>query len=280
MSKTVIHLEGIPLNIMDLERAWFHRIQTHFFDYLHQVAEWFAYTLQTKPKYMITHEYDPPWDSSGKLIHAKQPFQLSDYPLLQEFIEEYNGCTYATFMSGCGFRHETFREDLEHLTISWLNGHLEDLIIEHYSFLPPEKLNELLTAIFDEQLFDDSLFVYSIELIEKIGIMDSKLLFELGKEKALQQIEQEKLESERKHKQEEADNQTAKMILKKLRAQYKLIYRENMPERIEKPFFNAKIKPLLIQLIQQGFSLTQIRLLSRCAIWSNSVTWELEHFSL
>ncbi|RAL20812.1 hypothetical protein [Thermoflavimicrobium daqui] len=280
MKADFIHINGISINTKMIDSALVNQADIDFFNYVNQVAKWFAYTLSTQSKYMVSHKHDPPWDYSGQLINTNQSFDLNDYPQLQDFIEEYNGHTLATFLSGCGFHHVTYSEELEELTFTWISGLLEDLIIEMFSSLPYEQLDQIITTINDEQIFYDLLYTLSFELIEKVSPMNSKILFELGKELAYKQMAQEKEELQKRKKREQETDLVAQRILQKLQAQYKLAYRETMPNRIERPLFMEKVKPLLFQLHQLGIPLEEIRLLSKCGVWSNSVVHDLENLSI
>lgn len=76
-----------------------------------QTAGFVCNAILSYPKYEVIHDYDPPWDWSGELRKIGC-LDFRDYETVKEFCEEYTGEKTATYMSGMGWRYNTFDEEL------------------------------------------------------------------------------------------------------------------------------------------------------------------------
>ena len=67
----------------------------------------------TQDKIEITHDYDPPFDCSGQAYRTHEYYRLMDYQTFEDFLEEYNGASQASYMSGCGLFWRTYSDEIE-----------------------------------------------------------------------------------------------------------------------------------------------------------------------
>lgn len=63
------------------------------------VAQWFAYAILYKQKYIVDHDDDPNWDSSGSLRLTRKAFSIDSYKSLEDFLSEYTGQSNASFLT-------------------------------------------------------------------------------------------------------------------------------------------------------------------------------------
>ena len=69
-----------------------------------------SYELLTGHQRYISHDFDPPWDSSGFLFSKSSDisFDISVYKKVEDFFVNYTGNSKATYTPGCGLYHETY----------------------------------------------------------------------------------------------------------------------------------------------------------------------------
>ena len=84
--------------------------------YLDKVRAMVVSIILYGEKYDIDHSNDPEWDHSGETYLTGERFILDDYDKLKVLLDEYTGEKRPSFMSGCGFFHCRYEEDLEELT--------------------------------------------------------------------------------------------------------------------------------------------------------------------
>ncbi len=107
--------------------------------YVQLVADWFAYIILKNRKYKIYHSTNPPWDNSGKVICIDEQFDLNDYATFNDFINnEYNGESYASYMSGHGMFHDTYEESFDQISLEWLTSQFHlGLVLVPEPLIPP-----------------------------------------------------------------------------------------------------------------------------------------------
>ncbi len=264
VTNRLLMIDDIQIDFTKLERQFYKKIQVKFFDYIHFIAEWFAYSWLTDSK------------NQKQSFPAKQSFSFHSYPQLYHYVHG-DRRENSPSKNQKGFAtHETDLNQLENLTDIWLTDQLENFLGEQFSHLPTHRFNRLLGSCLET--FQESKKVLAYDLIQKVLIMDSKFLFELGKEHALLQIKKEEFADVIQKKQEEELERTRSLLLKKLQNQYKQTYHESFPLRINRHLYEDKIKPLLIELLKQGIPLHHIRSLSKYTCWTKSVCNELKKF--
>lgn len=96
---------------------WYH-------EWFTEIATWFSYTIQYSTAHKVSYDSDPPWDCSGRTVETGS-FDLSQYKTFKEFQEEYTGNTKASYMSGCGFFHETYEEELLYQLEEFFSVHVK-----------------------------------------------------------------------------------------------------------------------------------------------------------
>lgn len=159
-------------------------------------------------KYKITHEFDPEWDCSGKLIlcEEKSNFNIEDYGTVWEFFEEYTGNSEPTFISGFGMHHETYDDVYSH----WVEKELEDTH-HHYlksmgfqlllnlakeamgeTYIKNYTIDNIDQLIFDlcEDIeeFDDNYWLKAGEILEVVKQMDIMLVYKQGEKDVKEQL--------------------------------------------------------------------------------------------
>ena len=85
---------------------------------------------------VLTHDYDPPWDTSGSLRQIKtDPLMLLvRHKLLSDWAEhEYTGHSEATYMSGMGLMWLTYHQDIENDIQGEVTEYFVDYCVNHWN---------------------------------------------------------------------------------------------------------------------------------------------------
>ncbi|SFJ93650.1 hypothetical protein [Thermoflavimicrobium dichotomicum] len=267
-SPSIKTYQGQKISIHDLEKKLAKKIDENISEYIFCVAHWFAYTILTANKHILIHDSSSPWVCSGKLVDTGASFQLNQYPLLKDFLKEYNGIIQCSHQDEHEMMHETYEDELSDLTIPWILDQLETVIAELFPFLSEVKIAKIVTEMMDDQFIQIPFFIFSKSLESAVAEMETSFLFEIGEESAQESIHEFELEQS-----------IAQEILKKIKTMYAMTYAEILPDRIEMPLFQ-KLKPILIQLAKEGTPVEHIQLLADWSNCSHSVAQELETFCI
>ena len=260
-------------------------------NYIQLVSNWFAYSILNNKKYVLDNSLDPIWDHSGRLVSTHESFVLNDYENFGEFLEnEYTGDSIASFTSGCGLYYTTYDEPLDYLTLEWLNTLVKpiinDLIKNKNKYLLEwivgekrdiisglEDIDSIIEEIYDDDLMADFIYTYSLKLIERLRAIHPTFLFTRGKDEAIKTIKNERLEEEKKKKENSIKREKAVLLWEKVKKLYHLKHSEAMPNRIEKPLYDQKIKSLLVEIHKNGADAKEIQYIGEfiSCNFSNSV---------
>ncbi|MGO0063467.1 hypothetical protein ACTID9_26275 [Brevibacillus fluminis] len=184
-------IESISQQIRD-------KVEGKFQILLNRLAVDLAYDFIFRPKYIVTHEFDSPWDYSGTLLRLDEGFSLDDYPCIGDFLEEYTGNSIASYISGCGFFHDTYEEKYEQLISEFIFdcynevlSHIDvqvlvDLLLKNGCEISEDDKTDIIQTIIDFELFEE-VHWYHLDLLERIKPMSFKLLIFRGKDEAIKQ---------------------------------------------------------------------------------------------
>lgn len=207
-----------------------------------KVATWLAYEIINSNKYIVSYEDSPSFDVSGKLICTYEPMNVDDYEFLSDFLEEYSGMTTASYMSGCGFFHETFKREYEELLREYacevLDSTIKDIAaknpVEFIAFIGEikkdgffedfdvEKPNEYGSMFVQSVGFDDidiiMDIIYDYEWIEDFNFeqMNCAFLYKKGEAGALKKRQDEIREQEIKEKSRREEQREASLLKEKI----------------------------------------------------------------
>lgn len=211
---------------------------------LKEFPEIFAYDILT---HRVSHLSDPPWDSSGSLFrdHKRDRYNIDDYELVKEFLDEYTGDSKASCVPGYGLHHTTFEDSYR----EWI---LEKLWKEYFSYLENNYISEIksigentfddgyerdlvdtmidLSYEFDEFLVED--YERIENLLNEIGNLNAKQTYITGEAKAKKRLEEEWAKLEKLSKQKELEKESFLELWNILQEKYKLEYERNIPNRI------------------------------------------------
>ncbi len=215
-----------------------------------------AYELLTGCQRYISHDFDPPWDSSGFLFSKSSDasFDIGVYKKVGDFFVNYTGNSKATYTSGCGLYHETYGEHYE----EWMEEQYRNA---HYSVLHMTDVEILLTlaretfgednfdtldmnSLIDDLLdaveeFEDLSILHAENLRIKISEMDLLFVYKLGEKRAKERLHNEQMEMEQSKKQIELEKAAFNKLWPLLEKKYKLAYQRPFPKRIEMPEFTS-----------------------------------------
>lgn len=269
-------------------------IEKNFADEVENIKKWIpsqlAYDVLTGKRYELTHYYDPPYDSSGKLVTDYDSFDVNHYKTVGDFLDELTGISNATYLSGHGLHYSTYGEYYEELI-------KEKLIITHIAYMKSygfETLHSLGKLYLEYDYEDiDSLINELVESIEEFGywshlgcvheimqelnIIDFKYIFKQGEQNARKRIKEKEKEFERERKQIEQDKLYCEKLWTVLEKQYQLIFQCPIPKRIE----IANYEPFNAFLVQVGVTNKERELISRFSpiSFSNSVSSNLRGYT-
>lgn len=256
---------------------------------IQHVSCWFAYSILYKTRYRIDHSDDPAWDSSGNVKATGNNFDISDYETLQDFSEqEFNGNTTSSYISGNGFFHDTYNDELVEICRQWILSCLEktaDLLYEKdHTFqtwvdgnrdTPAEKPCEIV--LFTD-IIGDHIVHLEYQYEEMMKQTSAILLFQMGKARAIEKRKNEEAQRKRGAEENHAMQERAIALYEKIQNIHRLQTGQEVPVPLEKPYFNEFVVPILKALLNMGVpekSIQELRTVIKC---SNSVQSALESF--
>jgi hypothetical protein len=155
----------------------------------------------------ISHDYDPPWDCSGTLIKEKIGenctflYLLKKYGTLGEWTKNtYTGATIATGVSGCGFNHETYEDEVMQIIEDTLYNVISDILGSGWESDKLDMLSMGLEAL----------------IIEDINSISLKVAWDLTENIVRDKIRQEK----EKHKIEQKIREEQNQLIDEIRMKY------------------------------------------------------------
>lgn len=263
--------------------------------FIQQVAVWIAEILLSETKTEITNEFDPVWDTSGITLNTDQLFNIKDYTSLDSFIEnEYNGTSQPSFISGMGLFHNVYANELEELITEWISLQFEEtihqllkdrneLLLEYLALREiTHDHSEVLADLYEEDSIGDVLILeFPIELRESLGKMDINLLFKIGQIHAQENIRHKEVEHQRKNEELYINVGKAEKYWNKICKLHKLRYQKDMPHKVEKPYYDQYVYPILVvECMENNDTINNIRLLGMHLghKFSNSVALKLSFF--
>ena len=270
--------------------------------YILEVAVWISKIFLTETQTDITHDYDPPWDSSGTIYDTEKPFNADDYTNLFSFTEnEFNGDSHPSFESGMGIFHDCYSDELNSLTDDWIQSQLgetvkklveednqllteyaklreEEEIIKKEQFRTAEEITELLN--YDDILSDFIVFDYPVKLKEIVGKMEIKFLLKIGHKQAKEEIKQVQILMQKNMDEHEINQKKAEKYWAKICKLHKLRYQKAMPSKVEKAYYDQYVSPILEDEYDSGEDVLNIRLLGQYLgfTFSHSVAFILSQF--
>ncbi len=122
-------------------------------------------------KIEITHDYDPPYDSSGQVIHTNNKYKVEDYRLFSDFLEEYNGVSEATFISGCGLYWQTYKGEIEQILREENYDNCRQIIAKELNTDIDSELVQDYYDEYDNEIHDDFVFLVEYDLIDLLEEM-------------------------------------------------------------------------------------------------------------
>lgn len=171
--------------------------EVSFFQWIsHQIA----YDFITRKKYILIHETDPKWDASGSLRVDQFGFNVKDYEKVADFLQEYDGHSYATYVSGHGLKYTTYYD-------RYIKK-LKKLDVHHSN---------------------------SESMLEEIGKIDFLFLYRKGKYAAEKQIQQEI----KRELEEQENREVARKQWNLLEKKHKLMFQRPIPKRIKDSNYEA-----------------------------------------
>jgi hypothetical protein len=276
---TIKEYMGKKININHLVNQLLEQVEMLFDEYVFLVSHWFAYTILTETKHILTHNFDTPSDSSGTIVNTNLPLKIKDYQLLKNFWNEWNGNSYPIYENSRKFKHDTYLDELQDYTFTWVFEQLTKVTAEMIPLHSNEFIEELTMEILnDDNHLDHTYYAIVESLIEAIGEMQSKILFMIGKETALEDIEEENLQ--KKESSLDSEKTIAANLWKKVKAMYAIRYSEILPDRIESHIYTEKVRPLLMELVKGEVPIEHIRLLGFWGNCSSIVSQDLKNFSI
>lgn len=266
-------------------------------DYVQLVANWFAYIILNNNKHEIDHSLDPPWDNSGMIIDIDEHFDLNDYATFHDFIErEYTGESNASYVSGHGMYHYTYEEPFEQITLEWLTSQLylviKSLIEKENKYLQEwvesknisfniKAADDITDIILFEDVVGDFFYSYVWEIKDNVLNTHPIILFSRGKEEAINKIRKEEIKQKESQKEFQKNREKAEFIWEKILKMYKLKYGHEIPNKIEKPLYDKKVKQLFIELYKNGVNIEEIQSIGKFLSFrfSNSVSTLISNFN-
>jgi len=220
--------------------------ERHKEEIITELAAWVTYNFDNAVKYVVCHESDPPWDHSGMLIELDERLDENDYDKVQDFLDEYNGKTEATSLSGLGFGHDTYEYQLRGYVNSGITPRLIANAFRELRDQFPNCFRQIITqpdasdeqiykAIIDECIAEDFIWGELEELISNL-IVDFPFygVIVRGRPMAMEWHKQDRLKEEQRQAELEAGKVRAEEALDTIKKEYFKATGADLPERIHK----------------------------------------------
>ncbi|MFO7814514.1 MAG: hypothetical protein R6V14_02030 [Halanaerobiales bacterium] len=280
-----------------LKKKLENRCKNNLNNYVQLVANWFAYVILNNNKHEIDHSLDPPWDNSGMITDIDEQFDLNDYATFNDFIErEYTGESNASYVSGHGMYHYTYEEPFEQITLEWLTSQLylviKSLIEKENKYLEEwvenknisfniKAADDITDIILFEDVVGDFFYSYVWEIKDNVLNTHPIILFSRGKEEAINKIRKEEIKQKESQKEFQKNRKKAEFIWEKILKMYKIKYGHEIPNKIEKPLYDKKVKQLFIELYKNGVNIEEIQSIGKFLSFrfSNSVSTLISNFN-
>jgi hypothetical protein len=271
-----ISMKGMIMILEDiLQEKLKNKCESNLDDYVQLVANWFAYIILKNKKHKIDHSIDPLWDNSGKVICIDEQFDLNDYATFNDFIEkEYTGESYASYMSRYGMFHYTYEESFDRISLEWLtsqfhlvikelidkkNGYLKKWVENKNISFDIKEADDITDFILFEDIIGDFIYSYLWEIKDYLLNTHPIILFNRGKKEAIKRIRKEEIKQMENQKKFQNNKKEAEYLWGKILKMFKLKYGGKMPNKIDKPLYDKKVKQLLIEAHKNGFNIDQIQ---------------------
>ena len=271
--------------------------------FISNVAIWIAKIFLSETKIEITHEYDPPWDSSGITYNTNLPFEIEEYTSLSSFIEtELNGQSNPTFISGFGMGHDTYSKELDELIDEWIISQLKetiDVLLRDkskilFDYLKMIKAGEnggintpfysaddiTNSILFDDIIGDFITFDFPGQLRDKVLEADLKFLVRLGLDQAKEELQEEEFKRQKYFEQEKYNQERAIKYWEKICILHRVKYQKNMPQKVDKAYYDNYVHSILENEYKEGANIENIQFLGKYLdnYFSNSVACLLSRF--
>jgi len=200
---------------------------------LEQISVELAYDFMFSRKYEVSHDVDPPWDYSGRLIQLNGGFSFEDYNCIGDFLEEYSGETTPSFVSGCGFFHTRYEEKYGYMIQEFIyecckevlseagEECLLQLLLEQGYEVSEEELKDIIQMVMDIELFDEPSWYY-VDILDQIKPINFKLMVLRGKREAIQRHNDKEKRDKEQGERLIAEQLAAECLWSKLLKLYKL----------------------------------------------------------
>jgi len=117
-------------------------------------------------KIEITHDYDPPYDSSGQARHTYNKYKVEDYKIFSDFLEEYNGISEATYTSSCGLYWKTYKDEIEQILREENYDNCKQIIAKELNTDTDSELVQDYYDEYDNEVYDDFVFLVEYDLMD------------------------------------------------------------------------------------------------------------------
>jgi len=125
------------MNISNEVNNWFHNALYQLAlqrkaAFIQELCVWIVDIIQYQYRYEIEW-IDAGYDCSSQAKCTHEGYNINDYQMVSDFLQECNGNTYPTFISGMGLATETFEEDLERQVEAHYYKLMSDLVKSLYT---------------------------------------------------------------------------------------------------------------------------------------------------
>ena len=253
-------------------------IETIYFDII--------YDFHTSQKYEKHHDWDPPYDHSGTLFQSSKPYDVDDYSIVSDFLEEYTGDSEATFCSGFGLHYpnygEHYRSMAEEILFGVTNEFITNLDTEIIKEMAVEanwikeyekaqsgtggwEINDVAIELADYFEYYWKACFKAHKIIDEIGKSDFRYWYDKLTECVQKKIVEDNRIMQQKQKEEQTrinlEKQKLSAMWETLEKQRLLEYEEKMPKSVDA----HQLPEFLEFLIKNGVNGQEFKLIANYA---------------
>lgn len=282
------------MNIQDIQSIYEDRITKNYNNLLDIIAEKFAYSILYCSKFTVNHDDDPPYDCSGILKNTRLGLDIEDYKSLGDFLEEYTGDSYPSFVSGCGIRQQQYNEIFSEIVYSFVYETINDMVRDFIDDNNEDFFN-LINVYGDIDFNNDNIEILDISdiIYEEFDMidayidfnimcdlekLDTKLLYKRGVDKAKYRKNQERIEAEKNRIRIEEERSIADKSYSKIEKLYKIRFNKDLTKVDRTDLENYR---KFMKLIKANLSRKEINLIGeyKSSSFSKSVAGTLMNYS-
>lgn len=154
---------------------------------MNMISTWVVTDITYGKRYILTHKFDPPGDTAGRLQVEKGDLKLEEFTCFGDFLSIYSGKSVRSHLAGRSLFHHTYEDKY----IERLNQHFMDIFESEYLTEEQRSVRDKLYSSFyleeDELEIAEELEEFEVylkssvsNLLDRLKVRDMKWFYTKG----------------------------------------------------------------------------------------------------